>query len=395
MFCATLDLTLNYGCTASWWQLFKALHDIDVKVVTTTYRGSAIASPWWMAYENPTLWQGNLVASAQEVRYKLFGNALRSKKSEPQANGSEGIVNKFSRALAQKTVLPKWEAHLVEILEKEQDIDAILFVGVPPNQLAGLPTYLREQYKIPVIWYDPDAPVSLPSHQGFPRGFSIYPGADITEYDAVMTNSLGSVAEFKEMGAKEAEALFWAADPEIFRPVSVANTDYDVSFYGYGDAFREEAMTFALAEPSRKLTDRRFVIAGARFQIDLGNSELIGPIQPNQLGEFCARSKLNLNITRSAHGNVYASSTTRIFEMAAMGCCIVTTPYSGVEEWFEPDEEIFIVNDADEAISTYERLLQDESTRAKVGEKARERIHSHHTYQHRARQIVDLVNRIR
>ena len=48
-------------------------------------------------------------------------------------------------------------------------------------------------------------------------GFNYYFGADPSEYDLVVSNSEGGLGRLLELGARRAEAVFWGADPELFR----------------------------------------------------------------------------------------------------------------------------------------------------------------------------------
>jgi spore maturation protein CgeB len=100
-----------------------------------------------------------------------------------------------------------------------------------------------------------------------------------------------------------------------------------------------------------------------------------------------------LCITRAAHANVYASSSSRPFELASMGCCIVANPYLGVEEWFEPNKEIFVVNSAEEAEDRYRYLLTHDSERLAAGQAARQRILKQHTFRHRASELIEIVRK--
>ena len=48
---------------------------------------------------------------------------------------------------------------------------------------------------------------------------------------------------------------------------------------------------------------------------------------------------------------------------SARSACMVANPYLGIEEWFEPDKELFVVRSAEEAIERYRHLLNNESER--------------------------------
>ena len=75
-----------------------------------------------------------------------------------------------------------------------------------------------------------------------------------------------------------------------------------------------------------------------------------------------------------------------------MGCCVVANPYLGLETWFEPNREIFVVQSAEEAIDRYRYLLAHDAERRQVGEAARRRVLAEHTFQQRARQLSVIVN---
>jgi spore maturation protein CgeB len=185
--------------------------------------------------------------------------------------------------------------------------------------------------------------------------------------------------------------LYYAADPAVF-PATPVEQDIDVFFYGHGQEYRESWMEAMLSVPSRALPEARFAVRGTRLG-DLGRVEHLPYLSFNRLKEYCCRSRINLLITRQAHASIYGSSSARPFELAALGCAMVSNPYLGVEEWFEPGREIIIVHDQEQALDAYKSLLQSESMRKELGARARQRLLAEHTYAHRARQLLDFVSR--
>ena len=111
----------------------------------------------------------------------------------------------------------------------------------------------------------------------------------------------------------------------------------------------------------------------------------------NAFTQAISASRINLNITRRSHASVFASSSARPFELAAAAAAIVSNPYKGIERWFEPWEELFVVHDAHEALAAYRKLLDDPAQAEAMGARARERVLDEHTYAHRARQLLALV----
>jgi spore maturation protein CgeB len=241
-----------------------------------------------------------------------------------------------------------------------------------------------------VIFYDGDVPMSLPEFGGMDTGFNYYHGADPSEYDLVLSNSEGGIPRLLELGARRVEPIFWAADPELFSPLPVEK-ELDVFFYGYGDKFRREWMRELVGEPSRRLPDVDFALGGRDFRGDVGRARALGDIPFNAFSRAISAARINLNITRSTHATVPASSTCRPFELASSGAAIVSGPHEGIERWFEPDKEIMVVRDADEAIAAYGELLADPAQAAEMGRLARARVLDEHTYVHRALQLLELL----
>ena len=72
---------------------------------------------------------------------------------------------------------------------------------------------------------------------------------------------------------------------------------------------------------------------------------------------------------------------------------MVSNPYLGVDEWFEPGRELLIVHSRAEAVAAYRELLASPSWRRELGARARARLLAEHTYTDRARQLIDLLVR--
>ncbi len=389
---SSLDLTQPFSATPAWWQLLKGLYDVGVDVLAAPYQGPAVESLWWRALPNPARLEGDLFKLARDLVRKVSRSGHRADLAarDPHAlTPAERLVCTVTRTF----VAPRWKRALGRALERERDVDAVIFLTVPLNQLVGLAGDLRARYGVPVIYYDGDVPASLPGFQGFASGFRIYPGADLAEYDAFICNSKGGAARLEAMGARQVHVLHYAADPEVYQPLD-APKDIDVFFYGHGAEYRAEWIEAMIAAPSRAMPEARFAVRGTRLG-DLGRAETLPYLSFNKLREYACRSRINLCITRRAHAGVYASSSMRPFELAALGACIVANPYLGIEEWFEPGRELMIVNDAHEAAQTYRWLLAHDAERARMGEAARARVLKAHTFRHRAADLCAIVEGLR
>ena len=221
----------------------------------------------------------------------------------------------------------------------------------------------RGTFDLPVFFYDGDVPASLPNMQGFASGFRIYQGADLSEYSAFISNSSGGADLLKQMGAANAHTLWYGADPDVFRPIPSPAQDIDLFFYGHGREYREEWIDSMITLPARQLPDARFAVRGTNLG-ELGAVEELPYLSFSKLREYVCRSRINLCITRGAHASVYASSSSRPFELGALGACTVANPYLGIEEWFEPGKEVVIVESAEEAVAAYDYLLRNDGSAA-------------------------------
>src|SRR3990170_4311469 len=384
---SAVDLDFRYGCTPAWWQLWKGLYEVGVDLIVTPYRGRPVESPWWRTASNPTWVEGESFAAARSGLARLKGDRyLRRAEERPE----DSAFDRATREAIWHWASPRWRRHLTKGRERERDVDAVLVFTVPMAHFRGIPTYLRERFGVPVVFYDGDVPMSLPEFGGMDTGFNYYHGADPAEYDLVVSNSEGGLERLRELGARRAEAVFWGADPDFFRPLPVGKT-MDVFFYGYGDKFRRDWLEAMVGEPSRAAPEVDFALGGRDFQGDTGRARQIGDVPFNVFSHAISEARINLNITRRSHATVFASATARPFELAAAGAAIVSNPYSGIERWFEPGRELVVVETAGEALAAYRSLLADPGEAEAMGRLARERVLDEHTYAHRARQLLELL----
>ncbi len=389
---SSLDLTQPFSATPAWWQLLKALYEEGVEVIATPYQGPAIESLWWRAAPNPAKFYGDSFQAARGILRRVAPPqpVQMSYEEQAEAEETESASDKLVRQTAQTIIAPLWQRHLDKLLTKEPDIDAVIFLTVPLNHLTGVPRYIQEKHNVPVLYFDGDVPASLPNMKGFASGFRIYQGADVTEYAAFISNSKGGEELLLELGAKAAHTVWYGADPDVYAPIPVAAQDVDAFFFGHGREYRANWIDAMISDPAQAMPDARFAVRGKNLQMPSAVQEL-PYLSFSKLREYISRSKLNLVITRAAHATLYASSSSRPFELAAMGACMIANPYNGIEEWFEPGKEIIVVQSGEEALERYQYLLSHDAERQQIAQAARERLLKQHTFRHRARQLMQIV----
>ena len=339
---SAVDLDFRYGCTPAWWQLWKGLYEVGVDLIVTPYRGRPIESPWWRTASNPAYVEGGF-ARARDVWARLKGDRyLRRAESDP------GDTDKLVREVVWRWVTPRWQRHLTEILERERDVDAVVVFTVPMSHLRGIPEHLRERFGVPVVFYDGDVPMSLPEFGGMDTGFNYYYGADPSAYDLVVSNSEGGL-ERLTVGARRAEAVYWAADPDLFRPLDVEK-EHDVFFYGYGDKFRREWMRELVGEPSRRLPEADFALGG-KTSGDVGRARSLGVIPFNAFNrDRVVTHQPERHASRARHRAVVVDGAAVQARDGRRDDRL--EPSRGIEAWFDPGRELLVVGDADEATET-------------------------------------------
>jgi glycosyltransferase involved in cell wall biosynthesis len=384
---SSLDLTQTFSATPAWWQLFKGLYEIGVDVIAAPYQGPAIEAPWWQAAPNPARREGDLFKRLRDA-WRRIGGVRQTQATGAQVEG-ESLSDHIVRRAAQSVIAPRWRRNVDRILAAQPDVDAVLMISVPLNHLAGLARHITAQHGRPVFFYDGDVPASLPNFHGFASGFRTYQGADPAEYTAFFSNSLGGAEGLRDLGARAVHTLYYGADPDLFAPLDVPQ-DLDVFFYGHGREYRAGWIDTLLRDASRALPEARFAVRGTALG-DLGRAEKLPYLSFSKLREYACRSKINLVITRRAHASVFASSSARPFELAALGACMVCSPYAGIETWFEPEKELIVVHSADEAVERIGWLLHHDEERHRIGQAARERLLHDHTVRQRAHQLIEVI----
>ena len=82
----------------------------------------------------------------------------------------------------------------------------------------------------------------------------------------------------------------------------------------------------------------------------------------------------------------------RLFEAAGCGAAVLTEFRPSLPELFEIGTELLAFSDFDELVSQAERLLDDPSLGAKLGDAAALRAHENHTHQKRLAVILEKLS---
>ena len=388
--CSAIDLGEKGGCTPFYWSLFAALSKLGIDITVIPFFGRAVQSLWWNVQKNPVRSNSlvDFLGKPYAILNKMASRTSRAKEtSDAFSSGSK--VKEFVVKLQER----KWGKLWLKAIENALSQNKFDVVGMfcpPAHIMAKYVSSLRSKFNVPLFLYEADFPTYLFGNESFRS--SPYSNVNMSSFDAVIVNSEGVATKLKNIGIKKTFVLDFGAD-ESWLSYPPQFKDIDVSFYGYGSYLREEAIRNMITLPSRKLDDRKFVVAG-NFEVDTGNAIRIGKLSNIGMKRLCYRSKISLNITRKTFAETMSSSTARLFELAAMGACTVSNACNGIEKWFQPDKEIIIVHDADEALRTYEFLLLRQDMRESIGRNARQRFLHDHSYNQRAIEFQGILDKV-
>ncbi|MDX8528975.1 glycosyltransferase [Mesorhizobium sp. MSK_1335] len=166
-----------------------------------------------------------------------------------------------------------------------------------------------------------------------------------------------------EFGARRAEPLYCSVDPE--RHHRDGNTiEWDLGYLGTYSPDRQRSLETLLLEPARRLPDRRFVVAGSQYPLDItwpNNVARIEHLPPADHAGFYSRQRFTLNVTRTSMIAAGWSPSVRLFEAAACKTPIISDRWPGLDSLF-PASAIQTAGSADDVT----RILLGQSDRARL-----------------------------
>jgi spore maturation protein CgeB len=244
-------------------------------------------------------------------------------------------------------------------------------------------------------FYDLDTPMTLARVEA---GTCEYLTRDLIPRYAMYLSFTGGPTLLKlelELGSPRALPLYCSVDPAVYGP-ELRPPRWDLAYMGTYSEDRQPALQQLLIQSARREPARRFAVVGPQYPASIEwapNIERIDHLPPDRHRTFYNQSAFALNLTRDHMRATGWSPSVRLFEAAACGVPIITDPWAGLDELFEPDHEILIAHDGDDVVR-YLTELGDGERRA-IGARACARVRSAHTAAHRAadleRYLRDLV----
>ena len=241
------------------------------------------------------------------------------------------------------------------------------------------------------IYWDVDAPATLDAIAADPAH---HLRRAIPRYDAVLTYGGGDpvVNAYRAAGARDCVPIYNALDPTTHHPASPRQEfAADLNLLANRLPDREARIERFFIDAAAQMPQRQFVLGGSGWSDKPmpANIRAVGHVGTADHNAFFCSARATLNVNRDSMARYGFSPPTRVFEAAGAGACLITDAWQGIELFLEPDREVLVAADGS-AVAAHLEALSPERARA-IGERGRERILAHHTYQHRARQFNNLL----
>jgi spore maturation protein CgeB len=238
--------------------------------------------------------------------------------------------------------------------------------------------------KTMVAFWDVDAPATLARVRGNPSDpFR----ALIPRYDIVFTYGGGPpvIAAYESLGAQRCVPIYNALDPSTHHPVGPdPRFAGALSFLGNRIPDRERRVDDFFLDAATRLPHVQFILGGAGWQDKPlpKNVKYVGHVYTRDHNAFNVTPVAVLNVSRDSMAEMGHSPATRVFEAAGAGACLITDAWTGIENFLEPNREVLVVGSGAEVAQTLVSLTPLRAS--SIGEHARVRMLSEHTYAHRA-----------
>jgi len=207
-----------------------------------------------------------------------------------------------------------------------------------------------------------------------------------TRYDRVFAIGSELMGRLSARTGRPAALLPLAADPSVYRPVRSRDI-YRANVVFAGTATpRREALLAGLVEFGLALWGPGWRATALR---DYCRGEML---RTDAYVKACNGATVAINIHhRDELGEAEASCNQRVFELAAMGVAQLVDARDDLPSYFEPDRDLVVYRTADELRERVRDLLGDPSVPELLGANARKAALASHTYMHRMRRLLDLL----
>lgn len=237
-----------------------------------------------------------------------------------------------------------------------------------------------------ITFWDVDAPATIARMHADPGDAF---RASMPQYDAVLTYGGGPWCreQYFALGARAYFSMYNGLDPETHHPVPPdPSLACDVAFLGNRLPDREARVEELFLHAAELAPSQSFLLGGEGW----GDKSLppnvrwIGHVPTAEHNRVNCSAGMVMNINRASMAQSGFSPPTRVFEVAGAGACLLCDDWPGIDDCFQPVEEILVIRNAQDVVDALARY--NDHDRKQIGKAFRIRALSDHTYAQRAAQ---------
>ncbi len=276
---------------------------------------------------------------------------------------------------------------LAEVFEEARKADVVVkHSGIGVDDALTESLILEAQPRALAVYWDVDSPATLARMDADPNDSF---RAVVPRLDAVFSYGGGPVCKegFERYRAKKYLQAYNGLDPETHHPVEPdAKYACDLAFLGNRLPDREARVEELFLRAAELAPEQQFLLGGEGWgdKPMPPNVRYIGHVPTAQHNVLNCSARTVLNINRASMANSGFSPPTRVFEAAGAAACMLCDEWPGLDDCFQPDEEILVVRNAGDVV----RQLRTHNAAAtkRIGQAFYTRALRDHTYAQRAAQ---------
>jgi spore maturation protein CgeB len=328
------------------YELLHAFMKLGINASMTGFEDSAYLRSYGISY---SLLQANLLRLSRTVFYI---RKLRKLNSFLYIKGINRIVKKFKPDFVLATAMSPFKEVFKEI----------------------------KKYSKLIFWAIDD-----------PRFFNDEYFETVSIADFVLTQSFGSIKDYKEKGISNIEFLPLAFDQRFFYPTKIKK-DIDILFAGSLKWRKISSKNILI--PAIKKFKKRVILVSRDYGNEFKEATILPPVPWFKLNELFNRAKIVINTHVDVNRKRAGTFNYRDFETPGSGAFVISDYVEKMELCYKPNDEIIMVNSPEETIENLNYYLNNEDERRKIANNGYLRAIKEHTVIHRAKFLKELIKKI-
>ncbi len=276
---------------------------------------------------------------------------------------------------------------LAEVFEEARKADVIVkHSGIGVDDALTESLILQAQPHALAIYWDVDSPATLARMDADPADSF---RAVVPQLDAIFSYGGGPVCRegFEHYGVRHYLQAYNGLDPETHFPVT-PDPAYgcDLAFLGNRLPDREARVEELFLRAAELAPEQQFLLGGEGWgdKTMPANVRYIGHVPTARHNVLNSSARTVLNINRASMAASGYSPPTRVFEAAGAAACLLCDDWAGIDDCFQPDEEILVVRTAEDVVRHLR--THDAAATKRIGRAFHHRALRDHTYAQRAAQ---------